>query len=76
MFDQLFIKEYPFIAKNNFKIAEFLLGGVNYSTLRNEILSSHNVNFYGDNSVIRSSRNFKYCLNNLKKIQFKKKNVV
>jgi NADH-quinone oxidoreductase subunit G len=76
MFDQLFIKEYPFIAKNNFKIAEFLLGEVNNSTLRNEILGFHNVNFYEDNSVIRSSRNFKYCLNNLKKIQFKKKNVV
>lgn len=76
MFDQLFIKEYPFIAKNNFKIAEFLLGEVNNSTLRNGILGSRNFNFYEDNSVIRSSRNFKYCLNNLKKIQFRKKNVV
>merc|ERR1712224_442254 len=70
IFDQLFIKEYPFIAKNNFKIAEFLIDKVNYSTLRNEILSSRVIDFYEDNSIIRSSRNFKFCLNNLKKVQF------
>ena len=76
IFDQLFTKEYPFIAKNNFKIAEFLIDKVNYSTLRNEILSSRFIDFYEDNSIIRSSRNFKFCLNNLKKVQFRKKNVI
>ena len=76
IFDQLFTKEYPFIAKNNFKIAEFLIDKVSYSTLRNEILSSRVIDFYEDNSIIRSSRNFKFCLNNIKKVQFRKKNVI
>merc|ERR1712187_717433 len=76
IFDQLFTKEYPFIAKNNFKIAEFLIDKANYSTLTNETLSSSIINFYKDNYIVRSSRNFKFCSNNLKKVQFIKKNVV
>ena len=74
--DHLVTKEYPFIAKNNFKIAEFLIDKVDYSTLRNEIFSSRIINYYEDNLLLRSSRNFKFCLNNLKKVQFIKKNVV
>ena len=49
---------------------------VNHSTLRNEIFSSRIINYYEDNLLLRSSRNFKFCLNNLKKVQFIKKNVV
>jgi NADH dehydrogenase/NADH:ubiquinone oxidoreductase subunit G len=70
-------KEYPFIAKNNFKMAEFgsILSTINF-TLNKELFSRNVFNFYEENYMIRSSKNFKFCLNNLKQVQFKKKNVV
>jgi NADH dehydrogenase/NADH:ubiquinone oxidoreductase subunit G len=70
-------KEHPFIAKNNFKMAEFAsISSATPFTLKKEIFSRNVFNFYEENYMIRSSKNFKFCLNNLKQVQFKKKNVV
>jgi len=73
----LLSKEHPFIAKNNFKMAEFnsILNVIPF-TLKKEIFSRNVFNFYEENYMVRSSKNFKFCLNNLKQVQFKKKNVV
>jgi hypothetical protein len=74
--DLLFGVEFPFIIKNNFKLSEFNINKVDNFTLRDTIFSRKIINFYQDNLVIRSSKNFKFCLDNLKQVKFKKKNVV
>jgi NADH dehydrogenase/NADH:ubiquinone oxidoreductase subunit G len=77
IFDSLlFNKEYPFIVKNNFKLSEFNLRKIENVTLNKEIFSYSIFNYYQDNLILRSSKNFKFCLDNLKQVKFKKKNVV
>jgi len=74
----LFIDEYPFIVKKNFKLSEFNINKKikNKIILNKEIFSRNIFHFYQDNLVTRSSKNFKFCLDNLKQVKFKKKNVV
>ena len=74
--DHLFVNEYPFIAKKNFKLSEFNIKKTNNLTLNREIFSRNIFNFYSNNSIVRSSKNFKFCSDNLKQVKFKKKNVV
>merc|ERR1712025_807622 len=75
--DYLFIQEYPFIAQKNFKLSEFNIKKVEKDlNLSKEIFSRNIFNFYQDNLIVRSSKNFKFCLDNLKQVKFKKKNVV
>ena len=76
MMDSLFISEFPFITKKNFKLSEFTINKVDNFTLQKEIFSRKIFNFYQDNYILRSSKNFKFCLDNLKQVKFKKKNVV
>ena len=71
-----FKKEYPFLLKNNFKIPEFFINSTDNYSLTNKMFTGNIFNFYNDNSMIRSSKNLKFCSDDLKKIQFKKKNVV
>jgi hypothetical protein len=74
--DLLFISEFPFIIRKNFKLSEFNVNKIDNFTLREEIFSRNIFNFYQDNYLVRSSKNFKFCLDNLKQVKFKKKNVV
>jgi hypothetical protein len=76
--NSLFIDEYPFIFKKNFKLSEFNINKKiqNKIIWNKEIFSRNIFHFYQDNLVIRSSKNFKFCLDNLKQVKFKKKNVV
>jgi hypothetical protein len=71
-----FKKEYPFLLKNNFKIPEFFINSTDNYSLTNKMFTRNIFNFYNDNSMTRSSKNLKFCLDDLKKTQFKKKNVV
>merc|ERR1712032_81072 len=70
-----FLSDYPFIVKKNFKLAEFVISQAGNSIFKPEIFSRSVFNFYEDNSMLRSSKNFKFCLDNLKQSKFKKKNV-
>ena len=74
-FDFLFGLEYPFILQKNYKLPEFSLNTVGNSLMVKEIFHKCIFNFYQDNYLIRSSKNFKFCLDNLKQVKFKKKNV-
>ena len=76
IFDYLFGKGYPFINQKNFKLPEFNLIKTENLLLKKEIFNRNIFNFYQDNYLIRSSKNFKFCLDNLKQVKFKKKNVV
>ena len=76
IFDSLFLNDYPFIVKKNFKLSEFNLSQSESSLFKSELFSRHVFNFYEDNLLVRSSKNFKFCLNNLKQSKLKKKNVV
>ena len=73
--NSLFLNDYPFIVKKNFKLAEFVISQAGNSIFKPEIFSRSVFNFYEDNSMLRSSKNFKFCLDNLKQSKFKKKNV-
>jgi len=73
--NSLFLNDYPFIVKKNFKLAEFVISQAGNSIFKSEIFSRSVFNFYEDNSMLRSSKNFKFCLDNLKQSKFKKKNV-
>merc|ERR1712032_914228 len=75
IFDSLFLNDYPFIVKKNFKLSEFDISKAENSIFKKEIFSRSVFNFYEDNLVVRSSKNFKFCLDNLKQSKFKKKNV-
>merc|ERR1712147_356665 len=66
IFDSLFLNDYPFIVKKNFKLSEFNLSQSESSLFKSELFSRHVFNFYEDNLLVRSSKNFKFCLNNLK----------
>jgi len=74
--DCLFSQEYPFIFKKNFKLSDFNVYTSNKRLIRKEIFHRSIFNFYQDNYLLRSSKNFKLCLNNLKQVKFKKNNVV
>ena len=75
--DSLFMDQYPFIVKKNFKLSEFNIKKIeNKISLNKEIFSRTIFDYYQDNFIIRSSTNFKFCLDNLKQVKFKKKNVV
>jgi len=76
LFDHLFGTDYPFILKKNFKLSEFNIYKAEKFLMRKEIFHRSIFNFYQDNYLIRSSKNFKFCLDNLKQVKFKKKNVV
>ena len=76
IFDYLSNNEYPFIAKKNFKLSEFNIKKIDNLIFKNEIFSRNIFNFYQNNLLLRSSKNFKFCLDNLKQVKFKKKNVV
>ena len=56
--------------------SEFNIQKTENITLNQEIFSRNIFNFYQDNLILRSSKNFKFCLDNLKQVKFKKKNVV
>jgi NADH-quinone oxidoreductase chain G len=75
IFNSLFLNDYPFIVKKNFKLAEFTMSQAGNSIFKPEIFSRSVFNFYEDNSMLRSSKNFKFCSDNLKQSKFKKKNV-
>ena len=75
-FTGLFSNEYPFIDKKNFKLSEFGIEKNEYFTVNQEIFNRNIFDFYSNNSITRSSKNFKFCLDNLKQVKFKKKNVV
>jgi len=75
-FNSLFSNEYPFIDKKNFKLSEFTIEKSEYFTVNQEIFNRNIFDFYSNNSITRSSKNFKFCLDNLKQVKFKKKNVV
>jgi len=75
IFNSLFLNDYPFIVKKNFKLSEFDISKAENSIFKPEIFSRSVFNFYEDNSMVRSSKNFKFCLDNLKQSKFKKKNV-
>ena len=75
IFNSLFLNDYPFIVKKNFKLSEFTIRQAENSLFKPEIFSRSVFNFYEDNLMLRSSKNFKFCSDNLKQSKFKKKNV-
>jgi len=75
-FDYLFGKDYPFMNQKKIKLPEFNLIKMENLLMKKEIFNRNIFNFYQDNYLIRSSKNFKFCLDNLKQVKFKKKNVV
>merc|ERR1712072_1286719 len=68
LMDSLFVSEFPFITRKNFKLSEFNINKVDKFTLREKIFSRNIFNFYQDNYLVRSSKNFKFCLDNLKQV--------
>jgi NADH dehydrogenase/NADH:ubiquinone oxidoreductase subunit G len=76
IFDHLFGTDYPFIFTKNFKLSDFNIYKAEKFLIRKEIFHRSIFNFYQDNYLLRSSKNFKFCLDNLKQVKFKKNNVV
>ncbi len=75
LFQNLFFNEYPFIVKKNFKLPEFTITKTESLTINKELIGQNIFDFYNNIAMIRSSKNFKFCLDNLKQVKFKKKNV-
>jgi len=76
LFQNLFFNEYPFIVKKNFKLSEFIIKKTESLTVNKELIGQNIFDFYKNISMIRSSKNFKFCSDNLKQVKFKKKNVI
>jgi hypothetical protein len=76
LFQNLFFNEYPFIVKKNFKLSEFTINKTESLTINKELIGHNIFDFYNNIAMIRSSKNFKFCSDNLKQVKFKKKNVV
>ena len=76
LFDYLFGTDYPFIFKKNFKLSNFNIYKSEKSLIYKGVFYRSIFNFYQDNYLVRSSKNFKFCLDNLKQVKFKKNNVI
>merc|ERR1711937_778818 len=65
IFNRLFGLEYSFLLKSNMKLPTFSLNLMRNNFYKNEVFNHNIFNFYEDNFLLRSSKDFKYCLNNL-----------
>ena len=74
--NSLFTTEYPFLICNSIQLPVYSLLNFDNSGLQKEIFNRKIFDFYRDNILIRSSKNLKYSINNLKQVQFKKNNVI
>jgi NADH-quinone oxidoreductase subunit G len=74
--NSLFTFEYPFLRYNSIRLPVYNI--LNFDNLgsQKEIFNRKIFDFYRDNMLTRSSKNFKYSVNNLKQVQFKKNNVI
>merc|ERR1712224_1181685 len=66
LFQNLFFNEYPFIVKKNFKLSEFTIKKTESLTVNKELMGQNIFDFYNNIAMIRSSKNFKFCSDNLK----------
>merc|ERR1712048_163635 len=73
LFQNLFFNEYPFIVKKNFKLSEFTINKTESLTINKELIGHNIFDFYNNIAMIRSSKNFKFCSDNLKQLNLKKK---
>ena len=64
---------YPFLGQNSIHLPAYSILNWDNSGLQKEIFNRKVFDFYGENILLRSSKNFKYSINNLKQVQFKKK---
>ena len=72
--NSLFTYEYPFLMHNLIQLPIYSILNFDNLVIQKEIFNRKIFDFYRDNILIRSSKNFKYSINNLKQVQFKKKN--
>ena len=71
--NSLFTFEYPFLKCNLIHLPVYNILNFANSGIQKEIFNCKIFDFYRDNMLTRSSKNFKYSVNNFKQVQFKKK---
>ena len=74
--NSFFSYEYPFLMRDLIQLPIYSILNFDNSGIQKEIFNRKIFDFYRDNILIRSSKNFKYCANNLKQVHFKKNNVI